>query len=159
MKNITRIDNKRTHGWRVRFYASGKEICSKLFSDKKCGNGNRENGYWLALGKAARFLKHCQDELPIERYPMQIRKHVNNKSGVVGVFKRIIKRKNDTITAWVGHYRKGGKTYTKQFLCTIYDPNRAFRLAHEFRKQGMSELLSKKLKHLEKIQKFEKEKL
>lgn len=157
MKNITRIDNKKTHGWQVRVYASGKEICSKLFSDKKYGNGNREIGYWAALTEAGNYLKHCKDKLPLERYPTQVRKHVNNKSGIVGVFKRIIQRKNDTITAWVGHYRKDGKTFTKQFLCTIYNPNRAFRLAHEFRKQGLSELLSKKLKHLEKIQKFEKE--
>ena len=39
-KGISRIDSGTTHGWFVRAYKSGKTY-SKLFSDRKCGDGSK----------------------------------------------------------------------------------------------------------------------
>ncbi|MBI4679889.1 MAG: hypothetical protein HY753_01420 [Nitrospirae bacterium] len=144
--NITRMDQRNTHGWYVRIYGQGKVLLQKLFSDKKYG------GREMALSKAIKFRDTVK---PTKRYPMQVRSHIKNKTGIIGVYKRYYRETSGNITERiVGIYYINNQQVSKSFAVQKYGEDRAWRMAEAFRKEGMLMVSSRKLKYIDNAQRL-----
>lgn len=64
----------------------------------------------------------------------------SNKSGVVGVYCREVKRKNKTYKIYLAVCNHDGFRHFKEFFVSKYGEEEAFRLACEWRKQKIEEL-------------------
>ena len=144
MKNISRIDSRSTHGWYVRIYGQGKVLLHKLFSDLKYGNENK------ALAEAIKFRDASK---PTEKYPIQVRQHIKNRTGTIGVFRRNFRETSGNFTTRiVGTNYVNGQQVSKSFAVNKFGEDRARRMAETFRRQGTMIVSSRKLRYLDNIQ-------
>ena len=149
-KNITRFDYGNTHGWWLRIYRKpmtcGKTVivCSKLFSDRKCGGSD------VALREALQTrdsYRAINGMFPVQDPPPRFREYptVRNKTGVNGVCLTYSSRGKYKYPCYsVFWIDVEGKYHNTRFFLKHYILRRAaFYAAVKFRKEKENDLLGR----------------
>ncbi len=145
IKNITRIDSNKTHGWYFRISIKNK-MYSKLFSDLKYG------GKEIALQKAIQYRdEFLSSDLLKNRTPFRTKPTKRNTSGVIGVSETYTKEtrgrsKGEKKPCFsVGWSPQPNVSRTKKFPFHRYGGReKALKAAVTFRKEKEEEILNSK---------------
>ena len=129
VKDVTRMDYGKTHGWNVRISFEGK-IYRKLFSDKQHGGKN------CALLAAISYRDDLRKKLGKPATSKKVVTKANNSTGVVGVY--LNKKNNKFEVFWKNHLGKTGHT---NYSIAKHGKQKAFELAVAKRQQKEHERL------------------
>lgn len=158
LRNITRIDSHKTHGWYVRASKDGKTH-AKLFSDRKCGNkakalaqaisfrdtlfdrlgidGQRRRGGRTAPPRNRTTSPRPARETPVNGAPPRGRAPGRPASGPTGVSR--IDSKNTH--GWFVRVYRNGKTHSKLFSDSKFGGREdGLRAAVEYRRELVERL-------------------
>jgi hypothetical protein len=131
---ITRMEYERAHGWFLRVSIQGRNLVSKLFSDRKCGG--RDAALVAAIQERDKHLEIHRATLAVT--PVNRCRHMTGArsvSGFVGVSPSASKF-GDRITGWIARWQTdAGESNKMYFSVSDYGYVGAFQRALEKRRE------------------------
>ncbi len=125
IKNITRMEYKRSHGWWVRFQYN-RQSYNKFFSDNKFG------GESLALLSAIAWMKNVKAKNKVPDTIMRVDGATRSNTGVQGV--SYCSKSNSYFASWTDAI---GQASATSFSVNKYGREKAFKLACKKREEKL----------------------